>query len=198
MCSSDLQDLQGPKIRLGRFKDGPITVAKGDAFTLTSRDVACTQEIATVTYDKLAEEVTPGSRILLDDGRVEMVADRVDKSDQTLYCTVTVGGVLSNNKGVNFPDVQLSIRALTDKDRTDLAFGLQQGVDWVALSFVRNPSDMQEIKELIGNSVEKVSNGTKLVDQAGKTMEEVVTSIKPSSEMRNSGITTSASSECCM
>ncbi|NDG73983.1 MAG: pyruvate kinase [Synechococcaceae bacterium WB8_1B_136] len=146
-----LQDLQGPKIRLGRFKDGPITVAKGDRFTLTSRDVACCQEIATVTYDKLAEEVTPGSRILLDDGRVEMVVDRVDRSDQTLYCTVTVGGVLSNNKGVNFPDVQLSIRALTDKDRIDLAFGLKQGVDWVALSFVRNPSDMEEIKALIAS-----------------------------------------------
>jgi pyruvate kinase len=146
-----LQDLQGPKIRLGRFSGGPITVAKGDPFTLTSRDVACTQEIATVTYDKLAEEVVTGSRILLDDGRVEMVVDRVDKSDQTLYCTVTVGGVLSNNKGVNFPDVQLSIRALTDKDRTDLAFGLEQGVDWVALSFVRNPSDMEEIKALIAS-----------------------------------------------
>ncbi len=144
-----LQDLQGPKIRLGRFKAGPITLAKGDAFTLTSRDVACNQEIATVTYDKLADEVLPGSRILLDDGRVEMVVDRVDQAQQTLYCSVTVGGVLSNNKGVNFPDVQLSIRALTDKDRIDLAFGLQQGVDWVALSFVRNPSDMEEIKELI-------------------------------------------------
>jgi Fe-S cluster biogenesis protein NfuA len=115
--------------------------------------VACTQEIATVTYDKLADEVMAGSRILLDDGRVEMVVDSVDKPEQTLYCTVTVGGVLSNNKGVNFPDVQLSIRALTDKDRTDLAFGLQQGVDWVALSFVRNPSDMQEIKELIATRV---------------------------------------------
>ena len=102
-----LQDLQGPKIRLGRFSAGPITVAKGDPFTLTSRDVACGQEIATVTYDKLADEVVAGSRILLDDGRVEMVVDRVDQSDQTLYCTVTVGGVLSNNKGVNFPDVQL-------------------------------------------------------------------------------------------
>ena len=146
-----LQDLQGPKIRLGRFNDGPITVGRGDSFTLTSRDVACNQTIATVTYDKLADEVLPGSRILLDDGRVEMVVDRVDQAQQTLYCTVTVGGVLSNNKGVNFPDVQLSIRALTDKDRTDLAFGLKQGVDWVALSFVRNPSDMQEIKELIAS-----------------------------------------------
>ncbi len=144
-----LQDLQGPKIRLGRFAEGPITLANGDSFTLTSRDVACNREIATVTYDRLADEVSEGSRILLDDGRVEMRVERVDQAQQTLHCSVTVGGVLSNNKGVNFPDVQLSIRALTDKDRIDLEFGLQQGVDWVALSFVRNPSDMQEIKDLI-------------------------------------------------
>ena len=144
-----LQDLQGPKIRLGRFEEGPITLGKGDHFALTSKQVRCNQTVATVTYDRLAEEVTAGSRILLDDGRVEMKVDRVDEADQTLHCVVTVGGVLSNNKGVNFPDVQLSVRALTTKDRQDLAFGLQQGVDWVALSFVRNPSDMQEIRELI-------------------------------------------------
>ena len=144
-----LQDLQGPKIRLGRFEAGPISLATGDGFTLTSRQVICNQSIATVTYDKLAEEVHNGCRILLDDGRVEMVVERVDQADRSLHCRVTVGGVLSNNKGVNFPDVQLSIRALTPKDRRDLAFGLQQGVDWVALSFVRNPSDMQEIRDLI-------------------------------------------------
>jgi pyruvate kinase len=144
-----LQDLQGPKIRLGRFEAGPITLAKGDIFSLTSRAVSCNGSIATVTYERLADEVKPGSRILLDDGRVEMVVVEVDQAEQTLQCRVTVGGVLSNNKGVNFPDVQLSIRALTPKDRRDLAFGLQQGVDWVALSFVRNPSDMQEIRDLI-------------------------------------------------
>jgi pyruvate kinase len=144
-----LQDLQGPKIRLGRFEGGPITLAPGDAFTLTSREVSCNQAIATVTYDRLAEEVQTESRILIDDGRVEMVVERVDIPDNSLHCRVTVGGVLSNNKGVNFPDVQLSIRAMTPKDRSDLAFGLQQGVDWVALSFVRNPSDMLEIRELI-------------------------------------------------
>ncbi|MEB3271476.1 MAG: pyruvate kinase [Synechococcus sp.] len=144
-----LQDLQGPKIRLGRFAGGPITLAPGDAFSLTCREVSCNRQIATVTYDRLADEVPAGSRILLDDGRVEMVVETVDQPGQTLHCRVSVGGVLSNNKGVNFPDVQLSIRALTDKDRIDLAFGLQQGVDWVALSFVRNPSDMQEIRELI-------------------------------------------------
>ncbi|MCP9900405.1 pyruvate kinase [Cyanobium sp. Cruz CV13-4-11] len=144
-----LQDLQGPKIRLGRFQAGPITLAKGDPFALTSCAVNCDNTIATVTYDRLADEVTNGSRILLDDGRVEMVVVEVDGPGQTLKCRVTVGGVLSNNKGVNFPDVQLSIRALTPKDRRDLTFGLQQGVDWVALSFVRNPSDMLEIRELI-------------------------------------------------
>ncbi len=144
-----LQDLQGPKIRLGRFEAGPIALAPGDPFTLTSREVTCNKAIATVTYDRLAEEVPAGSRILIDDGRVEMEVERVDLPDQSLHCRVSVGGVLSNNKGVNFPDVQLSIRAMTPKDRRDLAFGLQQGVDWVALSFVRNPSDMQEIRELI-------------------------------------------------
>ncbi len=144
-----LQDLQGPKIRLGRFEKGPITLSNGDNFSLTSKRIACNQEIATVTYEKLADEVCVGSRILLDDGRVEMKVESLDHKNQTLNCIVTVGGVLSNNKGVNFPDVQLSVRALTDKDKEDLAFGLQQGVDWVALSFVRNPSDMEEIRKLI-------------------------------------------------
>ncbi|MEB3167398.1 MAG: pyruvate kinase [Synechococcaceae cyanobacterium] len=144
-----LQDLQGPKIRLGRFEAGPITLSSGDRFTLTSRVVPCNQQIAMVTYEHLAQEVTPGSRILLDDGRVEMLVESLDKEAQDLHCSVSVGGELSNNKGVNFPDVQLSIRALTAKDREDLSFGLQQGVDWVALSFVRNPSDLLEIRELI-------------------------------------------------
>ncbi len=144
-----LQDLQGPKIRLGTFKEGPISLSAGDKFSLTSKEVECCQTIATVTYKQLANEVTKGRRILLDDGRVEMKVESVDLSDQTLHCVVTVGGILSNNKGVNFPDVQLSVKALTEKDKEDLAFGLNRGVDWVALSFVRNPSDLHEIKTLI-------------------------------------------------
>lgn len=136
-----LLDLQGPKIRLGRFEQGPITLANGDPFALTSREVPCTQSVATITYDKLADEVPAGSRILLDDGRVEMVVDAVDQTGRTLHCTVVVGGVLSNNKGVNFPDVQLSIRALTTKDRQDLAFGLQQGsIGWRSASCATPPT----------------------------------------------------------
>ena len=144
-----LQDLQGPKIRLGRFKDGPVKVIKGDKFTLTSKEVECTKNIANVTYNKLAQEVTTGKRILLDDGKIEMIVENVDMPNNLLECRVTVGGVLSNNKGVNFPDVQLSVKALTDKDIEDLEFGLTAGVDWIALSFVRNPSDINEIKNLI-------------------------------------------------
>lgn len=151
-----LQDLQGPKIRLGKFKDGSITLEKGDPFILTSKPMPGTQEISAVTYGPLADEVPPGSTILLDDGKVEMYVERVDPASRELHCRVVVGGVLSNNKGVNFPGVYLSIKALTEKDKTDLMFGLDQGVDWVALSFVRNPQDILEVKELISSAGKNV------------------------------------------
>lgn len=151
-----LQDLQGPKIRLGRFEQGSITLEKGDRFILTSRLLPGTQEISSVTYEPLADEVPEGATILLDDGRVEMRVEKVDRQQRELHCQVVVGGVLSNNKGVNFPGVYLSIKALTDKDRKDLMFGLDQGVDWVALSFVRNPQDVLEIKELISSAGKQV------------------------------------------
>ncbi|MBW4551852.1 MAG: pyruvate kinase [Aphanocapsa sp. GSE-SYN-MK-11-07L] len=147
-----LQDLQGPKIRLGKFADGPIVLNRGDSFILTSRQVAGTTKISSVTYGPLADEVPTGAIILLDDGRVEMHVEAVDREQRELHCRVVVGGPLSNAKGVNFPGVYLSIKAMTDKDRQDLAFGLNQGVDWVALSFVRNPQDVLEIKELISNA----------------------------------------------
>jgi len=151
-----LQDLQGPKIRLGRFETGSVVVDKGDRFTLTSRAIVGTQVQSSVTYDLLAEEVPCGATILLDDGRVEMLVEQVDRAAKELQCRVVVGGPLSNNKGVNFPGVYLSIKAMTDKDRQDLIFGLDQGVDWVALSFVRNPQDVLEIKDLISSAGKQV------------------------------------------
>ncbi|MBD1905438.1 pyruvate kinase [Funiculus sociatus GB2-A5] len=151
-----LQDLQGPKIRLGRFENGSIVLRKGDHFILTSKPIAGSQEISSVTYEPLADEVPCGATILLDDGKVEMIVEKIDRTSRELHCRVVVGGTLSNNKGVNFPGVYLSIKALTDKDRKDLMFGLDQGVDWVALSFVRNPQDVLEIKELISNAGKQV------------------------------------------
>ncbi|MGA7937879.1 MAG: pyruvate kinase, partial [Kovacikia sp.] len=151
-----LQDLQGPKIRLGRFENGSIVLEKGDPFILTSKLLTGTQKISSITYEPLADEVPEGSVILLDDGRVEMFVEKVDRVTRELHCRTVVGGPLSNNKGVNFPGVYLSIKALTDKDKKDLMFGLDQGVDWVALSFVRNPNDVLEIKELISSAGKNV------------------------------------------
>jgi pyruvate kinase len=147
-----LQDLQGPKIRLGKFPCGSIELQEGDRYILTSREVECNQQIGCISYESLAEEVPINSRILLDDGRVEMVVKEIDLEKKDLHCQVVVGGVLSSNKGVNFPNVYLSVKALTDKDKKDLMFGLDQRVDWVALSFVRNPQDVLEIKDLISSA----------------------------------------------
>ncbi|MBE9200202.1 MULTISPECIES: pyruvate kinase [unclassified Nodularia (in: cyanobacteria)] len=170
-----LQDLQGPKIRLGKFENGSIILAKGDRFTLTNRPVIGSQEISCVTYDHLAEEVPVGAKILLDDGRVEMLVEEINRDKGDLHCSVTVPGKLSNNKGVNFPGVYLSIKAMTDKDREDLVFGLDQGVDWVALSFVRNPQDMIEIKELISSAGKQVPVIAKIEKhEAIEQMEEVL------------------------
>jgi pyruvate kinase len=147
-----LQDLQGPKIRLGKFASGKINLKKDDLYILTSRQVECTQEIGYISYEKLAEEVPENAVILLDDGKVEMKVEKIDLANQDLHCRVVVGGDLSSNKGVNFPGVCLSVKALTAKDREDLMFGLDQGVDWIALSFVRNPQDILEIKDLIASA----------------------------------------------
>ncbi|BAQ66281.1 pyruvate kinase [Geminocystis sp. NIES-3709] len=147
-----LQDLQGPKIRLGKFECGLIELQEGDRYILTSREVECNQEIGCISYEHLAEEVPINARILIDDGRVEMIVKEIDLEKKDLHCQVVVGGVLSSNKGVNFPNVYLSVKALTDKDKKDLMFGLDQRVDWVALSFVRNPQDVLEIKDLISSA----------------------------------------------
>ncbi|WAL61575.1 pyruvate kinase [Thermocoleostomius sinensis] len=172
-----LQDLQGPKIRLGKFENGSITLQKGDPFILTSEKMVGTQVMSSVTYEPLAEEVPEGATILLDDGRVEMVVEKVDFLKRSLHCRVVVGGVLSNNKGVNFPGVYLSIRALTDKDKEDLMFGLDQGVDWVALSFVRNPQDVLEIKELISSAGKNVPVIAKIEKHEAIEQMEAVLSI---------------------
>ena len=170
-----LQDLQGPKIRLGKFAEGSITLHNGDRFTLTSQSVPGTRGISWVTYPLLADEVPVGATILLDDGRVEMQVESIDSTEGALHCRVIVGGVLSNAKGVNFPGVNLSVKALTDKDRIDLQFGLEQGVDWVALSFVRNPEDVLEVKELIaaaGKSIPVIAKIEK--HEAIQQMEEIL------------------------
>ncbi|MGK7943808.1 MAG: pyruvate kinase [Microcystaceae cyanobacterium] len=170
-----LQDLQGPKIRLGKFPCQSVTLKPGDPYLITSRRIECNQDGGYVSYQNLAEEVPENARILIDDGKVEMVVERIDPEQKDLHCRVVVGGVLSSNKGVNFPNVYLSVKALTDKDKEDLSFGLNQGVDWVALSFVRNPQDILEIKDLIaaaGKDTPVIAKIEKF--EAIKEMEEIL------------------------
>ncbi len=135
-----LQDLQGPKIRVGRFKDGGATLIAGHKFILTMDDVEGDEARASSTYKGLAEDVRPGMALLLDDGNMALTVDGVKGNEVTT--TVTVGGVLKNNKGINVPEADLSVPAMSAKDVEDLEFGATLNVDWVALSFVRSRDDM--------------------------------------------------------
>src|SRR6516164_7238377 len=143
-----LEDLQGPKIRTGRLESGePVALKKGRTVTITSRDVPVTTEIISTTYQGLAHDVKPGERVLLSDGRVELVVREVQNGK--VVCEVLNGGKLGENQGINLPGTNISIPSLTEKDRRDLEFGLNQGVDLVALSFVRTVQDVLTAKQAI-------------------------------------------------
>ena len=137
-----LQDLQGPKIRVGRFVTGSTELEPGADFTLTTRDVPGTDTIVSTTYAGLPRDVKPGDVLLLDDGLLSL--EVVENSDTDVETRVLIGGTLKNNKGINLPGVKVSAPALTEKDRRDLQLGMQIGVDFVALSFVRSPDDIDE------------------------------------------------------
>jgi pyruvate kinase len=142
-----LQDLQGPKIRLGVFSQGPCEIATGDAFRLTTRTVDGNAEQATVDYPPLTTEVRPGELIFINDGLIRLKAREI--RGETIVTDVLEGGVLSDHKGVNFPQSDLHVPSITEKDRHDLVTGLRAGVDYVALSFVRTPDDVRELRTLM-------------------------------------------------
>jgi pyruvate kinase len=136
-----LQDLQGPKIRVGKFADGQVVLVPGEPFALTCADDAPGDAARVgVTYKGLCRDVKPGDALLLDDGRLALRVTTIDRT--TVHTEVTLGGVLSDSKGINLPDADLSIPALTDKDVEDLKLGAEIGVDWVAMSFVRSRDDL--------------------------------------------------------
>ncbi len=140
-------DLQGPKIRLGRFEDGPHEWRTGDTVVITGDDVIGTANRVSCTYRPLPREVKPGDRMLIDDGRVAVEVVAVDGND--IRCLVVEGGPVSNNKGVSLPNVAVSVPALSTKDAEDLRFALRLGVDLVALSFVRSPDDIKLVHEIM-------------------------------------------------
>jgi len=143
-----LLDLQGPKVRTGKLKNGnPVILEKNTVFKITSRNVAGSSEIVATTYKNLPADVQPDDRILLDDGLIELKV--LEKSKDTVTCKVRTGGVLKENKGINLPGVKVSAPSLTAKDKKDLRFGIQNDVDYVALSFVRQAEDLRDIKRVI-------------------------------------------------
>ena len=142
-----LVDLQGPKIRLARFKDGPHELARGDIFTITTDEVEGTKEKCGTTYKGLAGDCKPGDRILIDDGKVTVEVLEVNGND--VVTTVIQPGFVSNNKGINLPGVAVSVPALSEKDMDDLRWGLRAGADFIALSFVRNAKDIDDVHRIM-------------------------------------------------
>ncbi|MEC4895613.1 MAG: pyruvate kinase [Oscillatoria sp. PMC 1051.18] len=144
-----LQDLQGPKIRVGQLPKEGINLEKGKTITLVpqAENDEESSEAISIDYPYLAQEATLGTQILLDDGRLELMVE--DVTENALKCRVIVGGILTSRKGVNLPDLDLRLPSLTEKDKEDLDFGITQGVDWISLSFVRRPEDVRALKQIL-------------------------------------------------
>ena len=142
-----LVDLQGPKIRLGNFASGPVELAQGDVFTITTEDVPGDKDLVSTTYLGLPGDVRTGDRILIDDGKVAVEVTKVE--GPRVVTRVIEGGVVSNHKGLNLPGVAMSVPALSEKDAEDLRWGLKLRADWIALSFVRTPADVDLVRSIM-------------------------------------------------
>jgi pyruvate kinase len=142
-----LADLQGPKLRVGKFAEGVVVLKAGEPFRLDRLNKLGNVERVTLPHREIFEALEPGARLLLDDGKLVLRVTECDES--VIHTRVEVGGLLSDHKGLNVPDVVVPMAALTDKDRADLAFAIEQGVDWIAMSFVQRPEDVAEARRLI-------------------------------------------------
>jgi len=144
-----IQDLQGPKLRVGAMRNDAVTLKRGDRVTVTTRKMTGTSSIISVTYPRLAKDLKSGDTILLDDGRLELKV--IKKNPGGLLCTIVTGGVLMSHKGVNLPGAHLSLPSLSEKDKEDLLFGAEQEVDYIALSFVRSAEDIRRTRRFINS-----------------------------------------------
>lgn len=142
-----LLDTKGPEVRVRNFKEGKAVLEEGQLFTLTVDEVDGTKDKVSVTYDRLYEDLEIGMRVLIDDGLIEMQVEQIDQ--RNVVCRVINGGVVSNHKGVNIPDVDLSMPYISDKDREDILFGISQGVDFIAASFVQKKEDILQLRRLL-------------------------------------------------
>jgi pyruvate kinase len=168
-----LADLQGPKIRLGRFANGKEVLEVGETFTVTVDDIAGDVNRCSTTFKGLPGDVNPGDRILIDDGRLMLKA--VSVTDTDVVTEVVVGGPVSNNKGINLPGVAVSVPAMSEKDSEDLRWALRQGVDMVALSFVRSAADIEIVHQIMDEEGRRVPVIAKIEKpQAVENLDEII------------------------
>ncbi|NLW43314.1 MAG: pyruvate kinase, partial [Tissierellia bacterium] len=171
-------DTKGPEIRLGNFETEPINLNTGDIFTLTTRDILGNQEIVSISHEGLSDDVEVGTAILIDDGLVELVVKEI-KDGTDIICEVLNSGELKNHKGVNVPNVKISLPAVTEKDKSDIIFGIQNEVDFIAASFVRKMDDVNEIRKILeDNHGEFIEIISKIENQEG--IDNIVEIIKAS------------------
>ena len=175
-------DTKGPEVRLGKFvNDEPVYIKDGDTYTLTTKDCECTAEVGSISFKRLPEDVTIGTRILINDGVIELVAEKVTDTD--VVCKIIHGGKLSNNKGINVPGVKLSMPYLSDADMNDLEFGAKMGYDFIAASFVRSSADINYLRKFTQSLgwftpriIAKIENldGVENIDEILEEMDELV------------------------
>ncbi len=158
-------DTKGPEVRIGLFKDGPIFLEEGDIFTLTTKEIEGTKEGCTVKYNDFPKDVKVGTRVLFDDGLIEMIVQEIP-NDEEVVLKVMNKGKLSNNKSINLPEIKLSMPFVSEKDRGDILFGIENGFDFIALSFTRCKEDVLEVRKILEENnctsmriIAKIENG---------------------------------------
>jgi pyruvate kinase len=168
-----LIDLQGPKIRLAKFSDGPHELARGDIFTITTDEVAGSKERVGTTYKGLPGDCRPGDKIMIEDGKVTVEVIEVKKND--VITKVIQPGMVSNNKGLNLPGVAVSVPAMSEKDIADLRWGLKAGADFIALSFVRSAADIKDVHKIMDEEGKRIPVIAKIEKpQAVENLQEIV------------------------
>ena len=174
MPTAILLDTKGPEIRTGKFDVPEVLLEEGQTFTITMKDVMGDKERCTVSYKGLANDVKPGDTILIDDGLVGLTVKEVNNDN--IVCEVQNSGIVKNHKGVNVPGVKVNLPAITEKDRSDIEFGIEQGIDFIAASFVRKVSDVLAIREILEeNNAEHIKIISKIENQEGvENLDEII------------------------
>lgn len=169
-----LLDTKGPEIRTGKFADPEVELQEGQTFTITTKEILGTNERCSVSYIDLAKDVVVGDRILIDDGLVGLKIREINGDD--IVCTVENAGIIKNNKGVNVPNVKINLPAITPKDRGDIEFGIREGIDFIAASFVRKAADVLAIREILeANNAKDIQIISKIENQEGvDNIEEIL------------------------